>query len=201
MRIAATQRVVVSEHGERRDALDQRVARLLAAVGALSLPVPNLVDDLGGWVDELGIDGVLLTGGNDLAAHGGDAPERDATEIDLVRLAGERGLPVVGLCRGLQLLAHLDGVELVRVAGHAGTTHGLVGYRTGRIGSYHDWALSHAPVGAEVLACAEDGTVEALRWPDRRWLGLMWHPEREHPMPAADLALLRDTWSGVGSRA
>ena len=198
MRIATTQRVMVTEHGERRDALDQQIAVLVARLGAVCVPVPNLVADVAAWVDELGIGGVLLTGGNDLVVVGGDAPERDATEIELVELAFRRGLPVVGLCRGFQLLAHLDGVALEPVDDHAGTRHALVGERSGTVGSYHDWALADAPPGADVLARASDGTVEAAVWRDRRQLGVMWHPEREDPMPDDDLELLRTALLAAG---
>ena len=47
---------------------------------------------------------MVLTGGNDLAALGGDAPERDATENALLDAAESRRLPVIGVCRGMQVI-------------------------------------------------------------------------------------------------
>jgi hypothetical protein len=71
--VAVTQRVAVDPpHGTRRDCLDQVWVKFLLACGLLPIPVPNSVDaalTIGGQAS-----GILLTGGNDLAAYGGDAP-------------------------------------------------------------------------------------------------------------------------------
>ena len=109
--IAISQRVDrVPARAESRDALDQRLTGWVRALGALSLPVPNaLGDDLAGWLAALAPTAVLLSGGNDI----GDSPERDRTETALLRHAEETGLPVLGLCRGMQMMAHYAGDTLV----------------------------------------------------------------------------------------
>ena len=68
MRIAITQRVeVVASHGERRDCLDQQWAPFLEELGLVALPVPNNLRSPEQWLDGQGVDGVVLTGGNDLS--------------------------------------------------------------------------------------------------------------------------------------
>src|SRR5580698_10911742 len=102
--IAITQRVaVIPQYGERRDCLDQAWARFIAACGLLPLALPNIPEVALSLFRNVDVAGLLLTGGNDLAALGGDAPERDATENALVDDAEARGLPVLGVCRGMQL--------------------------------------------------------------------------------------------------
>ena len=99
--VAITQRVsVVSVYGERRDCLDQSWTKFLAARGLLPVLLPNFAEAALALCKGTGIAGLVLTGGNDLAVLGGDAPERDAVENALLDLAERRGLPVLGVCRG-----------------------------------------------------------------------------------------------------
>src|ERR1700691_1446620 len=117
--VAITQRVtVVPAYGERRDCLDQAWPRFLAACGLLPLAVPNVAEVALAMVRDANPAGLGLTGGNDLAALGGDAPERDATENALLDAAEARGLPVLGVCRGMQLMQQRCAIPLQRVEGH-----------------------------------------------------------------------------------
>ena len=189
--VAVTQRVTIdAEHGERRDALDQRLANLLKACGVAPVPVPNIGEAIVDWIEAVPIGGVLLSGGNDLVGLGGDAPERDETEETLVNVALSRGWPVVGLCRGMQLLAYIHGATLVQQPGHVGRDHAVVGTINQTVNSYHRWCLEDAPPGFATLARAYDGTVEAMAHSQLRLLGLMWHPERDEVPSRSDIELL-----------
>ncbi len=187
--IGMTQRVVIEPRtGERRDALDQRWAAFLSGCGLTLVPMPNHPASALALADALPLAGLVLSGGNDLAVLGGDAPERDETERQLVDWAGTSSLPVLGVCRGAQHLAHLGGGRLERVSGHAGTRHAVRPH--GReVNSYHDWAITQAPPTADITACAPDGGIEAFRL--GYWTVIMWHPEREPVAHPDDLALFR----------
>lgn len=198
-RIGLTQRVeVVPDYGERRDCLDQAWTALLGELGLTPVPLPNTVSDPGALRRHLGLDGVILTGGNDLAElpdARGAAPERDRFERALLASCLDDGIPVLGICRGLQVLNVACGGRLVRVEGHVATRHRVEGDRFGReVNSFHGWGIPADGVGAglEALGLAPDGTVEALRREGGGALGLMWHPERETPFDPADLALLAE---------
>lgn len=196
--IAVSQRVdVLDERNERRDALDRRYVELLGSLGFAALPVPNLGPQAMVALAGLPLAGVLLSGGNDLAGVGGDAPERDATEDALLDMAAQRNLPVLGVCRGMQLMAAREGIGLLARDDHAGIRHALAGDIAREVNSYHRWCVPAAPAGWQALATAPDGSVEAMRHGSRPWLGIMWHPEREAPFVADDLALLRGLW-GAG---
>ncbi|MEA5446312.1 gamma-glutamyl-gamma-aminobutyrate hydrolase family protein [Gammaproteobacteria bacterium AB-CW1] len=203
-RIGVTQRVeVVASYGERRDCLDQQWGGLLKQLGFLLVPVPNGLSEPGAWLEVMGLDGFILSGGNDLA-HLPDAsrpaPERDATETAILDYAKHRQMPVLGVCRGLQMMNVYLGGSLVPVEGHVATRHSVTPVAGeslfsaySEVNSFHDWGI--APEGlAETLSPGvrcQDGTIEAARHTSLPWASVMWHPERESPFLKADLELLQ----------
>lgn len=154
------------------------------------------------------VDGLCLSGGGDIeSARYGEAdvacaevdPDRDALEIEMAKSAIARDLPVLGVCRGFQVLNVVREGSIVQdVAGHRPSQReGLVEHRdvTVRAGSRLAKAMGGAPItvnsrhhqavtedtmGRGLVATAVvDGLVEAFELSDRRWVvGVQWHPER-----------------------
>jgi len=195
--VAITQRVsVVSGSGERRDCLDQAWTRFLAACGLLPVLLPNVAEVALVLCERAGIAGLVLTGGNDLAELGGDAPERDAVENVLLDWAEQRGLPVMGVCRGMQVIQQRFVVPLRRVEGHV--TQRLVIRVDGRpreVNSYHHFAALESRPPLQVWAVADDGVVKAIRHSSQPVTGIMWHPERCSPFSPADVDLFRQVFA------
>lgn len=194
--IAVSQRVdVIAARGERRDALDQRWTRFLAQCGLSPLLMPNDEEAAAAIFGAVSCAGVLLTGGNDLGA---DAPERDRTENRLIDEALARSLPVLGVCRGMQLIQQRYGVPLARVEGHAAkersiTREGSTLMRT----CYHNWGTFETVPDLEILARAEDRVIEEVRHRRLPIRGMMWHPERsERPSPE-DVSLFHSVFQKV----
>ncbi len=197
--VAITQRVaVVPQYGERRDCLDQAWPRFIAACGLLPLPLPNVPEVALELFGRAEVAGLVLTGGNDLAALGGDAPERDATENALLDAAEASGVPVLGVCRGMQLIQQRCAVPLRRVQGHvmARQRIDIEGEET-EVNSYHNFAASESRPPLEVWALARDGIVKAVRHSARPVTGIMWHPERNAPFDARDIALFRRIFEAI----
>ncbi len=144
-------------------------------------------------------DALVLTGGDDVADPGlaeppgrGD-PLRDASDAALLAAARAQGLPVLGVCRGVQLLAVRSGGALTAVDGHApapGEPLGRhrvrlepsswvacrLGVSVGVVPSLHRYAVAD-PGRLVVVARAGDGTIEAIADPRRFEVGVQWHPE------------------------
>ena len=179
-RIAVTSRVVVDPvRGSRSDAIDQRWWPFLGSCGVDPVPMPNDPAAAVRLARDLSIGGVLMTGGNDLVELGGDAPERDRTETALLDFALSADVPVVGVCRGMQLLLRRFGVPLARVDGHVSARQTVLVDRRSRIvNSYHNWAAVRTTPPLRTWATGPGGVVKAIAHDTKPLVGIMWHPER-----------------------
>ena len=181
--------------------------------------------DLGLLPAQLGaLDGLILAGGADVnpRLYGQDpligcgplSPVRDAYEVEALRLARQTGLPVLAICRGMQLANVALGGSLFQDLSYAGTAQqhsfsgnpalgvhvidiepGTVLSRlhaepTALVNSYHHQVIDRLGEGLRVSARTRDGMVEAVEHtgPDLDLVGVEWHPEmmsREDPLARA----------------
>ena len=186
----------------------KKVAPYLDALrSAGAEPVPFLTEKP---VELDGIAGLLLMGGTDInPARYRETPvpetdepddERDAIELDAINHAIEKDLPILAICRGLQLLNVYHGGTLTQHLGSlrhdvesedkgapahevqidAGTALAKALGRTRvRVNSRHHQAVAHFGAGLVVSARdPADGTVEGMERADKRFVvGVQWHPE------------------------
>lgn len=190
-RIGVTQRVeVVEEYGERRDCLDQAWVPLFESFGLTAVPLPNTVEDVKTYLTELNLSGLVLTGGNDLDVVSdpeNPAPERDRFERSALKVARDRHWPVLGVCRGLQLVNVFYGGSIDSVEGHIGHPHEvdfadwLDLPETATVNSYHGYGIRGLDLAAELdpVGIAADDTIEAVRHSEWDLVAVMWHPERD----------------------
>ena len=157
-------------------------------------------------------DGLLLIGGGDIdPKHYGEDPmpecygidtEADLFEMQLVRAAIHRGMPVLAICRGFQVLnVAMGGTLDQHITGREGLVgHGIPGVRPelhevrlepgtwtskamgteqAAVSSSHHQAVATVGEGLVVSGRAPDGIVEAMEHPDGSWVvAVQWHPER-----------------------
>jgi N5-(cytidine 5'-diphosphoramidyl)-L-glutamine hydrolase len=191
LRIGVTMRVLEAQgYHEPRDALAQNWSSFIgtALPDATWLPLPNLgAGAIRVYCEKWAINRLILTGGEDI----GTSAVRDETERDLLAWAKERSVPVLGVCRGMQMMATCSGAALKPVEGHVRTRHVLQGDFMHEVNSFHNYGLAECPHGFRVTAIAEDGGIEAIRHTGLAWEGWMWHPERETPAQPADIDQLR----------
>jgi len=196
--------------GESAPAMELRLGTpyLRAIEAGGGLPVVLAPDDpaLAGALLER-LDGLCLAGGPDLDPLGYGAAERherlgptdvvvDAAELALARAAEERGMPVLGICRGAQAMCvarggtlrqHVEGHRqadpATEAAHHVDVTPGsllaaLTGGGTLAVNSFHHQAADRLGSGLRAVATAPDGTIEAIEDGARQfWLGVQWHAE------------------------
>jgi len=181
-RIAVSQNVQIdSKRKQINDTLDHRLINWILALGAIPIPTPNsLESNLVLWLKCLKPQAIILSGGNDL----GDCLERDASEITLIDYARSSKIPLLGICRGMQILAKEAGGTLSKIDDHVATRHSLLQKDNTlplpkNVNSYHNWGLLQCPENYSVLATANDGSIEAICHNNLPWEGWMWHPERE----------------------
>lgn len=210
MRIGITQRVeVFSSYAERRDCLDQQWFRFLESLRFTPIPVPNHLMDVRQWALDVGLEGLVLSGGNDLA-HLPDAnnvaPERDHTEAELLCWAGKHEIPTIGVCRGLQMMYVWLGGGLVPVSGHTAVRHSLspttqasgLFRQFTEVNSFHNWGVSQNGMPHDLVpqCVSPEGDVEAFRHVSLPWAGIMWHPEREAPFSESDRQFFHHIFRG-----
>ncbi len=145
------------------------------------------------------LDGILFTGGVDIhpRCYGEEVEDgcgeitevRDSFELALYRNARERSMPILGICRGMQLLNVAEGGTLWQnMEGHRDTVHvvhmeadtvlrEVLGAQT-EVNSFHHQAVKDVGEGCCIAALAEDGMIEAIIREDAAfWIGVQWHPE------------------------
>jgi gamma-glutamyl-gamma-aminobutyrate hydrolase PuuD len=186
-------------------------AHRLSEAGALPILLPPVGRAAAAAVARL--DAIVLAGGGDLApsTYGGSGhpsiygvdPGRDQAELAVTAAADDRGLPILAICRGLQVLNVARGgtlhPHLPDVVGHEGHSGGRGTY--GRhpvevtagsrlaaamgpagagcceVATHHHQAVDRVGHGLVVVARARDGTVEAVEDPGRFVVAVQWHPE------------------------
>jgi putative glutamine amidotransferase len=198
--VAVTMRLAPAvAYDEPRDAISHDLIRFLGARGVLPILVPNVLADPSAILDGTGARAVVLSGGDDLGA-----PLRDAVELALVQAALARRLPILGICRGLQLInvalggsVTADLAAAVAAETHVGTRHSirLASGDLALVNSFHGAGVLAGGVAPSlrVLATTDGGVVEAVEDPGRAILAVQWHPERRGAPAALDRQLL-DGW-------
>ena len=213
---------LTADEADGRYELGRAYVEAVVAAGGLPLLLPHepalAADYLGG------LDGLVVTGGafdvppelyGEARRHGCGPvkPERTAAELGLLAGALDRGLPVLGVCGGMQLMAVARGgtlfQDLVCDAGLGGHEQpppkdvpahevlvadgswlaSLVGAGPLRVNSTHHQGVRTAGDGVKVAASAPDGLIEAIELDGEAFaLGVQWHPEavaRHEPRHAA----------------
>lgn len=215
-RIGITQRVVYFEDiEERRDMLDQRWYDFAQKAGLRLLPIPNQLQDLTDYIEDLDIEGFIFSGGNNVGLLGKElikgktiqdddvAYERDKTEQVILEGAIKEEKPVIGVCRGLQFInAFFKGKQNeVDSEIHVANDHNVQftdgGWQqiygsSNTVNSYHRFGIFETDLAGQLTPTAKfEEQVEAFQHQQYKIFGMMWHPERYSSFRKSDINLFK----------
>jgi gamma-glutamyl-gamma-aminobutyrate hydrolase PuuD len=190
-------------YDEPRDSLAQDWPVFLASAlpGIRWVMLPNLGTASVDYARNHGVNALILTGGDDIGQNG----LKDSTDLAMLAHALRAGWPVLGVCRGLQVMQHHLGGELTKMDENVHVAHRhAIAFDPGapldsrpptNVNSYHRYGIRSAANGLRPLASAGDDSVEAAVLEGHRAYGVMWHPEREPAATEYDIALMRHVFA------
>ena len=189
-RIGISLRVVTAQnYDEKRDALSQDWPIFLEKLNLNPIFIPNSLSNVRSYLTDMHIDGLILSGGDNL----GDYPERDKTEKELLDYAVQNKIPILGVCRGMQIINDYFGgsIEQSQNSQHIRKNHpveitnaNFLNFNSDSIlvNSFHYNLIRRNTLGKNLEPFAimkSDDTIEGFSHVDLPIFGVMWHPERD----------------------
>lgn len=202
--VLVTQRLqCIEDYGEIRECIDIKWNAFLKECGVLPIYL-SVNGDIDTYIEEFNPVGVILTGGNDLYSVSKEdklCRMRDDFESLLIEKALAMNISIIGICRGMQIIAHYFGAKLEKINNHVASRHKLVVSSESRnedilnklsdVNSYHQYGLYNVPNEFIVSAKSKDDIIEAIEHRNKKIFAYMWHPEREQGFSQIDVELFK----------
>ena len=171
---------------EKRDSLSHDWSIVLQQLGFHPLLIPNTISDVSAFLDDMKVSGLILSGGDNI----GDEPLRDQIEKKIIDHAVSRDIPLIGICRGMQIINSFFGGKIRRLdnSDHVNKPHKVnlssnfsLGNNAIQVNSFHHNVIDAANLGKYLSPFAileRDNTIEGFIHNELQIFGVMWHPER-----------------------
>ncbi|RZD48977.1 MAG: peptidase C26 [Thaumarchaeota archaeon] len=174
---------------EKRDALSHDWPKLFDELELIPIFIPNILKNIQSFLDELSLNGIVLSGGDDI----GENDDRDKTENFLLKYAIDKKIPVIGICRGMQLINNYFGGKQIidNNNQHIGNNHEIkiinheisqiFNSKTIEVNSFHKNMINNDNLGNDLNIFAtfeKDESIEGFIHSSLPIIGVMWHPER-----------------------
>jgi len=179
-----------TKYNEKRDAISHDWIKYLSDKNILPIFIPNNLPNLDLFLDTMKLDGIILSGGD----NPGESLERDVTEEKLLNYGIKKSIPIIGICRGLQVINNFFGgkIEIDSSNTHVKTNHKIqiidnkfknfFNSNELTVNSFHNNIILENFLGKEIKIFAKskhDNTIEGIIHEKLPIMGVMWHPERE----------------------
>ncbi len=170
-----------SKINEKRDCIDQRLNQWVVKLGLTPMLVPNLkTKNFFFEKNNLDIAGIIISGGNDINKKS----IRYQVEKKLLKYSIKKKIPVLGICHGMQMMSHFEGGTLVKIKNHVRKIHKIINNSNlydfpKKVNSYHNYRIKKLPKNFNIICTCDKGSIEAISHNRYKWMGWMWHPERE----------------------
>ena len=105
-------------------------------------------------------------------------------EKEILDYSKNNKIPTLGICHGMQMMSHFEGGKLKKIKNHVGTRHNIISKSKvdrypQKVNSYHDYTIKKLPSSFDIICTCENGSIEAIKHKKYKWIGWMWHPERD----------------------
>ena len=183
--IALSQGIEYLPHrNEYRNFVDQNIVDFIESCNFKTILINNFLKkkkynqqkrNLSNFLNNFQFSGIILSSGNDLR----EFVQRDTTEKYLISYAINYSIPLLGVCRGMQIINTFFGGTLKKINNHVRKFNNI-SYENSKkkIKCYHNFGISK--LGKEILVTgkSEDNEIESLKHAKHKVHGWMWHPER-----------------------
>ena len=218
--IGITQRIIrISKTKEIRDSLDQNWTSFVNNLDCNLILIPTLTENPREFLKYFKISGLILSGGGNISSSWktihNDSPNmpfimkdvyenRDILESKLLFECIELKIPVIGVCRGMQFINLFHGGKVQSIDSHVNVNHKIFSKNKSKflfdeqVNSFHDYGISIDDLGdgLQILCQSDEKYIEAFFHPKYNHLGIMWHPERNHPFSKKDLKFFKSFFNG-----
>lgn len=201
--VIITQRIeYLKKRNETVDMLDHKLIDFTIRCGLIPVLIPNNIykTNLSNsknyiffkkWIRQYSLSGIILSGGNDI----GEFKQRDNLEKLLIKYAKNHRIPLLGICRGMQLLSKLYGSNLKRVKNHIKSFHKISGVINQRVNSFHKYSILKCPKEFKITSTSSDGEIESIKHIYLPWEAWMWHPERNKNYNLKDIKRVKNLFN------
>lgn len=184
----STRIVEPKNYSEKRDAISHDLIKILDQLNFNPILIPNTLSNTKNFLEQLDFSGFIISGGDNI----GDFPQRDKTEKIILEYSLTKKLPMLGICRGMQIINNFFGgkIEVNKLKNHVNTNHSLrivnkkfeIIFKKNSIhvNSYHNNLIQLKNLGEDLIPFAvyDSDSVEGYFHKALSIYGVMWHPER-----------------------
>ena len=193
----------IDKINETRDCIDQRWIKFVTKLDLIPIFLPNNKAIVKKYLQFLKPKLIILSGGNDIYQKNLNVKNfsriRDQVEFELIKQGIKKNIPILGVCRGMQLLNIFYNGSISKIKNHTGKLHKIIFIEKynkilgPNVNSFHNWGITKNNFSKDLRPIAYDANknIEAFIHKKKKILGIMWHPERYKIIKQKDINLTK----------